>query len=162
MTTKTVAVWRAIHLNRIIFSIIGFGIWKFYLYIPIYLWPYFLEKAYEEQQKESDEDKNKPTRPDLDLEDLSKRISQVAVSDDTSSLSTRERACSDGSQDLTSMAEGEMGDLEDNQPDSSAPEDEQTDLSAQQRPIGECCSCGFVPITTKSQNSISFDKFYFV
>ena len=162
MTTKTVAVWRAIHLNRIIFSIIGFGIWKFYLYIPIYLWPYFLEKAYEEQQKESDEDKNKPTRPDLDLEDLSKRISQVAVSDDTSSLSTRERACSDGSQDLTSMAEGEMGDLEDNQPDSSAPEDEQTDLSALQQPIGERCSCGFGPITTKSPNSISFDKFYFV
>ena len=86
----------------------------------------------------------------------------MAVSDDTSSLSTRERACSDGSQDLTSMAEGEMGDLEDNQPDSSAPEDEQTDLSALQQPIGERCSCGFGLITTKSPNSISFDKFYFV
>lgn len=86
----------------------------------------------------------------------------MAVSDDTSSLSTRDRDCSDASQDLTSMAEGEMGDLEDNQPDSSAPEDEQTDLSAQQQPIGECRSYGFCPITTKSQNSISFDKFYFV
>lgn len=35
------------------------------------------------------------------------------------------------------MAEGDMGDLEDNQPDSSAPEDEQADQSPQQ-PIGEC------------------------
>lgn len=35
------------------------------------------------------------------------------------------------------MAEGDMGDLEDNQPDSSAPEDEQADHSPQ-RPIGKC------------------------
>lgn len=34
------------------------------------------------------------------------------------------------------MAEGDMGDLEDNQPDSSAPEDEQTEHSPHQ-PIGE-------------------------
>lgn len=33
------------------------------------------------------------------------------------------------------MAEGDMGDMEDNQPDSSAPEDEQTDHTSQQ-PIG--------------------------
>ena len=34
------------------------------------------------------------------------------------------------------MAEGDLGDLEDNQPDSSAPEDEQADRSTQ-KPIGK-------------------------
>lgn len=67
---------------------------------------------------------------------MAQRINQVAISEDTSSsISTRERNCSDASQDLTSMAEGDMGDMEDNQPDSSAPEDEQTDHTPQQ-PIG--------------------------
>lgn len=98
-----------------------------------------LEKAYNEQRsdaEEEEEEEGKPKRPDLDLDDLSKRISQVAVSEDTSSLSTRDREDSDASQDLTSMAEGDLGDLEDNQPDSSAPEDEQTDHSTK-KPIGK-------------------------
>ena len=69
---------------------------------------------------------------------MAKRINQVAIGDDTSSsISTRDRDCSDASQDMTSMAEGDMGDLEDNQPDSSAPEDEQADHSPQ-LPIGKC------------------------
>ena len=69
---------------------------------------------------------------------MHRRIDQFAVSEDTSSsISTRERDCSDASQDLASMAEGDLGDLEDNQPDSSAPEDEQTDHTTLQ-PIGEC------------------------
>lgn len=70
------------------------------------------------------------------------------MSDDSSSLSTRDKGdCSDASQDLTSMAEGDLGDLEDNQPDSSAPEDEQTDHSTQQ-PIGKLCSTvlTFIPL----------------
>lgn len=75
-------------------------------------------------------------RPELDLSDLAQRIDQVAIGDESSSsISTRERGCSDASQDLTSMAEGDMGDLEDNQPDSSAPEDEQVEHSPHQ-PIG--------------------------
>ena len=73
-------------------------------------------------------------RPELDLSDLAQRIDQVANGDDSSSsISTRGRGCSDASQDLTSMAEGDMGDLEDNQPDSSAPEDEQAEDN---QPIG--------------------------
>ena len=100
------------------------------------LWFLLVEKAYEDQTSDVQEE-SKSKRPDLDLADLSQRINQVAISDDTSSsISTRERDCSDASQDLTSMAEGDLGDLEDNQPDSSAPEDDQMDLSPQ-RPIGE-------------------------
>ena len=75
-------------------------------------------------------------RSELDLSDLAQRIDQVAIRDESSSsISTRERENSDASQDLTSMAEGDMGDLEDNQPDSSAPEDEQAEHSPHQ-PIG--------------------------
>ena len=82
--------------------------------------------------KESESNK----RTELDLGDLAQRINQVAIGDDTSSsISTRERNCSDASQDLTSMAEGDMGDMEDNQPDSSAPEDEYAEHSPHQ-PIG--------------------------
>lgn len=36
---------------------------------------------------------------------------------------------SDMSQEVTSMADGDLGDMEDNQRDSSAPEDEQLDFS---------------------------------
>ena len=76
-------------------------------------------------------------RAELDLEALSRRINQVAGGDDTSSSSSisRERNGSDVSQDLTSMADGDLGDMEDNQPDSSAPEDEQADHS--EKPVGE-------------------------
>ena len=82
------------------------------------------------------EESKSTKKPELDLSDLAQRIDQVWIGDDTSSsISTRERNCSEASQDLTSMAEGDMGDMEDNQPDSSAPEDEQTEHSPQQ-PIG--------------------------
>lgn len=114
--------------------------WKVWRFVKILT---SLEQAYNEQKsdidvEEDEKEEEKPKRPDLDLDDLCKRINQVAISDDTSSLSTRDRDLSDASQDLTSMAEGDLGDLEDNQPDSSAPEDEQTDHSTQQ-PIGEYC-----------------------
>ena len=75
-------------------------------------------------------------RPELDLSDLAQRIDQVAIrNESSSSISTRDREYSDASQDLTSMAEGDVSDLEDNQPDSSAPEDEQAEHSPHQ-PIG--------------------------
>lgn len=91
---------------------------------------------YQDETNDAQEE-NDSKKPELDLDDLAKRINQVAANDDTSSsISTRERD-DDASQDLTSMAEGDMGDLEDNQPDSSAPEDEQADNSLQD-PIGEC------------------------
>ncbi|XP_068681070.1 peripheral-type benzodiazepine receptor-associated protein 1-like isoform X3 [Montipora foliosa] len=96
----------------------------------------FGEKEYSEEKDDAEEsEREKPQRPDLDLDDLSKRINQAAISDDSSSLSTRERENSDASLELLSMAEGDLGDMEDNQPDSSAPEDEQMENSPQ-TPIG--------------------------
>lgn len=95
-----------------------------------------LEKAYEDLRDDQETDE-KPERPEVDFDDLHWRIDQAEAGEDTSSsISTRERACSEASQDMASMAEGDLGDLEDNQPDSSAPEDEQPEHSALQ-PIGE-------------------------
>ena len=97
----------------------------------------FVEKSYKDQMDDVQDESKSNKRPELDLSDLAQRINQVASGDESSSsISTRERVCSDASQDLTSMAEGDMGDLEDNQPDSSAPEDEQAEQSPHQ-PIGE-------------------------
>lgn len=94
-------------------------------------------EAYNEEKSDVEEvDEDKPQKPDLDLDDLAKRISQVAVSDDTSSLSTRDMDDSDASLDLASMAEGDLGDMEDNQPDSGASEDEQMENSTHD-PIGK-------------------------
>lgn len=113
-------------------NVIGFAQMPFH-------WPLkfsFVEKAYEDQMDDVQEENKSNKRPELDLSDLAQRIDQVAIGDESSSsISTRERGCSDASQDLTSMAEGDMGDLEDNQPDSSAPEDEQVEHSPHQ-PIG--------------------------
>lgn len=90
-----------------------------------------------QEEANNTQELNESKKPELDLDDLATRINRVAANDDTSSsISTRERD-DDASQDLTSMAEGDMGDLEDNQPDSSAPEDEQEEHSPQD-PIGEC------------------------
>ncbi|PFX31720.1 RIMS-binding protein 2 [Stylophora pistillata] len=94
------------------------------------------EKAYEDLRDDQEKDE-KPERPEVDFDDLHWRIDQAEAGEDTSSsISTRERACSEASQDMASMAEGDLGDLEDNQPDSSAPEDEQPEHSALQ-PIGK-------------------------
>lgn len=115
----------------------------------------FLERAYNEQKSEFEGEKEgeeKLKRSDLYFDDLSKRINQVAVSDDTSSLSTRDRANSDASLDL-SIPEGDLGDMEDNQPDSSAPEDEQTDHSTQQ-PIGKVELGLWKQIGTKEEKAI--------
>ena len=98
----------------------------------------FVEKAYKDEIGDVQEESKSNKKSEVALSDLAQRIDQVAISDESSSsISTRERECSDASQDLASMAEGDMGDLEDNQPDSSGPEDEQAEHSPHQ-PIGEC------------------------
>ena len=102
-----------------------------------------LEKAYADPGDDV-ETEQKPERSDLDFDDLHWRIDQAEADEDTSSsISTRERAGSEASQDMASMAEGDLGDLEDNQPDSSAPEDEQAEPSTLQ-PIGESTLIFFI------------------
>ena len=76
-----------------------------------------------------------PSMPDDGAEDdltaLSRRISMAAMSDNSSSVSASEdnKYDSDTSHNFT----GNLGDLEDNQRDSSAPEDEQPEDNEMKR-----------------------------
>ena len=102
----------------------------------MYCFIYTGEASIGEKSDVEEPDEDKVQKPDLDLDDLAKRITQVAVSDDTSSLSTRDMDDSDASLELASMAEGDLGDMEDNQPDSCASGDEQMENSTHE-PIGK-------------------------
>ena len=109
-----------------------------FLYIPsiskvsqqILLFPASEKKGKESKDRTQVDEQSQLPEGEDELALLSRRISLAAVSDDSSTMSAVEDGYnSDMSQEVTSMADGDLGDMEDNQRDSSAPEDEQLDFS---------------------------------
>ena len=109
-----------------------------FLYIPsiskvsqqILLFPASEKKGKESKDRTQVDEQSQLPEGEDELALLSRRISLAAVSDESSTMSAVEDGYnSDMSQEVTSMADGDLGDMEDNQRDSSAPEDEQLDFS---------------------------------